>query len=99
MRWLTPVEHRQQLAVLLKVSKIMLGQVMSLNIGAALWVAAGGEGRLRCSADGPSAAADGLLYCSQACGFGSAVSVPRQLGTSSQADLRELHSECQRGTV
>ncbi len=38
---------------------------MALNIGAALWVASGGEGRLRCSADSPSAAADGLQYRSQ----------------------------------
>ena len=53
--------------VLGRLKSALLRQVMALNIGAALWIAAAGEGRLRCSASGPSGAADGLRYRSQVC--------------------------------
>ncbi len=42
-------------------------QVMALNIGAALWLAASGQGRLRCRPDGPSGARDMTPYQSELC--------------------------------
>ena len=45
--------------------KTLVLQVMALNIGAALWMAADGEGWLRCQPDGSSGAVNGLPYRSE----------------------------------
>ena len=44
-------------------------QVMALNIGAALWLAASGEGLLRCRPDGPAGPENASPYRSEVCSF------------------------------
>ena len=51
-------------------------QVMALNIGAALWLAASGEGVLRCRPSGPSGTRDAMTYRSEVWMGSTAITAP-----------------------